>query len=84
MVQRLGLAVALLEEVAILVLDEPTVNLDLLGMEVLRGLLDRMKENGATIVFSSHLLHHAMRMADRVGLLVEGELVAVRRRRRRG
>jgi ABC-type multidrug transport system ATPase subunit len=77
MVQRLGLAVALLEEVAILVLDEPTVNLDPLGIEVLHGLLDRMKSNGATIVFSSHLLHHAMRMADRVGLLVEGELVRV-------
>jgi ABC-type multidrug transport system ATPase subunit len=77
MVQRLGLAVALLDEVSILVLDEPTVNLDPLGSEVLRDVLDRMKRNGTTIVFSSHLLHNAMRMADRVGLLVEGELVAV-------
>lgn len=77
MVQRLGLAVALLEEVSILVLDEPSVNLDPLGIEVLRGVLDRMKRHGATIVFSSHLLHHAMQMADRVGLLVEGELVSV-------
>jgi ABC-type multidrug transport system ATPase subunit len=75
MVQRLGLAVALLEEAPLLVLDEPTVNLDPPGIERLRKLLDRMRQRGATIVFSSHLLHTAMRLADRVGVLVEGELV---------
>jgi ABC-2 type transport system ATP-binding protein len=75
MLQRLGLAAAFLEDVALFVLDEPTVNLDLLGVDRLRNLLGELKGKGTTIVFSSHLLQSAMQLADRVGVLVEGELV---------
>jgi ABC-type multidrug transport system ATPase subunit len=74
MLQRLGLAVALLEEVAILVLDEPALNLDPLGIAVLHEHLAELRARGSTIVFSSHIVHSAVQLADRVGVLVDGEL----------
>lgn len=76
MVQRLGLAAALLEEVPLLVLDEPTLNLDPRGIDSLHRALAELKREGSTIVFSSHSIHSAIRLADRVGVLVAGELAA--------
>ncbi len=75
MLQRLGLAVALLEDVPLLVLDEPTLNLDPQGIESLHHALAGLKKRGCTIVFSSHSIHSAVQLADRVGVLVNGELV---------
>jgi ABC-type multidrug transport system ATPase subunit len=75
MVQRLGLAVGFLREVDLLVLDEPTVNLDPPGILKLNQLLHELKGKGTTIVFSSHLLRNAMELADRVGILVAGRMV---------
>lgn len=77
MLQRLGLAAALLEDVPLLVLDEPTLNLDPQGIESLHHALAGLKERGCTIVFSSHSIHSAVQLADRVGVLVEGELVTL-------
>ncbi len=74
MLQRLGLAVAMLEEVPILVLDEPALNLDPLGIAALHELLAELRKKGSTIIFSSHIVHSAVQLADRVGVLVEGEL----------
>jgi len=75
MVQRLGLAVGLLQEVDLLLLDEPTVNLDPPGILQLNRLLHELKAQGTTIVFASHLLKNAMELADRVGVLVAGRMV---------
>jgi ABC-type multidrug transport system ATPase subunit len=75
MLQRLGLAVAFLKEVPLFVLDEPTVNLDLLGVDRLRRLLGELSRKGTTVVFSSHIVQSAMQLADRVAVLVEGSLV---------
>lgn len=75
MQQRLGLAVAFLKEVPLFVLDEPTLNLDPLGIEHLRTLVQKLRNNGATVVFSSHNIQDAIQLADRVAVLVEGELV---------
>jgi ABC-type multidrug transport system ATPase subunit len=75
MLQRLGLAIGFLREVDLLVLDEPTVNLDPPGILKLNQLLHRLKKEGTTIVFSSHLLRNAMELADRVGVLVAGRMV---------
>jgi ABC-2 type transport system ATP-binding protein len=77
MLQRLGLATALLEEVPLLVLDEPTLNLDPQGIDSLHQALAGLKERGSTIVFSSHSIHSAVRLADRIGVLVDGELVTL-------
>jgi ABC-type multidrug transport system ATPase subunit len=79
MLQRLGLAVGFLREVPLLVLDEPTVNLDPTGIERLLSLLQALKEKRTSILFSSHQLHTAMELADRVGVLVGGRIVAIDR-----
>jgi len=75
MLQRLGLAIGFLRDVDLLVLDEPTVNLDPPGILKLNQLLHQLKQKGTTIVFSSHLLRNAMELADRVGVLVAGRMV---------
>lgn len=77
MLQRLGLAVAFLREVPLLVLDEPTVNLDPLGIDRLQQLLRELKQRRTSILFSSHRLHSAMQLADRVGILVSGRMGSV-------
>lgn len=75
MLQRLGLAAALLEEVPLLVLDEPTLNLDPQGIDSLHRVLTGLNDRGTTIVFSSHSIHTAVQLADRVGVMVDGVLV---------
>jgi len=77
MLQRLGLAAAFLKDVPLLVLDEPTVNLDPLGVDRLRHLLGEARAKGTTVVFSSHLVQSAMQLADRVAVLVEGSCVTL-------
>ena len=77
MIQRLGLAVACLPDAPILVLDEPTISLDPEGAIQFREFLTGLKRAGKTIVLSSHMLVDAEQLADRVGILVEGKLVAL-------
>lgn len=77
MTQRLGLAVACLPDAPILVLDEPTVSLDPNGAIEFREFLGGLKRKGKTIVFSSHMLADVEQLADRVGIMVQGKLVAV-------
>jgi len=76
MIQRLGLAVISLPDAPILLLDEPTANLDPQGVKRFREFILNQKENGKTIIFSTHLLHEAEQLADRVGIFVSGKLAA--------
>jgi Cu-processing system ATP-binding protein len=76
MVQRLGLAVALLPSSPVLLLDEPTAALDPDGLCGFYGVVERRKAAGQTILFTSHQLGDAERLADRFAILVEGRLVA--------
>ncbi len=76
MIQRLGLAVLSLADAPILVLDEPTANLDPQGVKRFREFILGQKEMGKTIIFSTHLLAEAEQLADRVGIFVSGKLVA--------
>jgi Cu-processing system ATP-binding protein len=74
MMQRLGIAVALLADAPILLLDEPTANLDPESASSFRRLLASLKDSGKTILFSSHVLSDVEFLADRVAILVEGRL----------
>ncbi len=75
MVQRLGLAVASLPQVSLLLLDEPTVSLDPAGVRDFRDYALAQKQSGRSVIFTTHLLAEAERLADRIGILVAGRLV---------
>jgi ABC-2 type transport system ATP-binding protein len=77
MAQRLALAMALVGNPEVLLLDEPTGGLDPNGARELRELILRENERGVTVFFSSHILEQVEAVADRVGILDEGELVVV-------
>lgn len=75
MVQRLGLAVALLKNPRILILDEPTLGLDPLGQVDMLELLRQLSRQGTTVFFSSHILSHVEQAADRIALIERGKLL---------
>ena len=74
--QRLGIAVALLGNPRMLLLDEPSNGLDPQGTREVRMLLRRLADDGTTVFVSSHLLAEVEAMCDRVGVLARGRLVA--------
>jgi len=76
MVQRLGLAVALLPAAPAFLLDEPTAALDPDGLCAFYGLVEHAREDGRAVLFTSHQLGDAERLADRFAVLVGGRLVA--------
>ncbi len=76
MLQRLGIAQALINDPQILFLDEPMSGLDPLGRMDVRRILHELKAEGKTIFFNSHLLPDVGELCDRVGLLVNGKMVA--------
>ena len=76
--QRLGLADALIKSPSILILDEPTVNIDPEGVrELLRFVSDLRTVEGLTVLLSSHLLHQVEQVCDRIGIFVGGRLVGI-------
>jgi Cu-processing system ATP-binding protein len=77
MLQRLGLAVAILPDTPVLLLDEPTAALDPDGLCAFYGLVDRRRAEGKTVFFTSHQLGDVERLADRIAILVEGRLIAL-------
>jgi len=76
MKQRLGLAMALLHDPELLVLDEPTNGMDPAGMREMRVLLRELASSGVTIFLSSHLLHEIEQVCDQVAVLDKGRIVA--------
>lgn len=74
MKQRLGIAMALLGEPELLILDEPANGLDPIGMEELRGLIRSFQKQGMTIILSSHILSEVQLIADKIGIISNGIL----------
>ena len=79
MLQRIGIAQALVNDPRLIILDEPMSGLDPIGRKEIRDLILHLKDSGKTIFFSSHILHDAELLCDRVGILVKGRLIAVGR-----
>ena len=76
MKQRLALAIALLADPPLLLLDEPTANLDMKSREDFLSLLKELKADGKTIVFSSHRLDEVIPFADRIIIMDQGKIIA--------
>src|SRR5437667_8509535 len=77
MLQRIGIAQALINDPHLVMLDEPMSGLDPVGRKEIRDLILRLKEQGKTVFFSSHILHDAEVLCDRVAILLKGRLVAL-------
>jgi ABC-2 type transport system ATP-binding protein len=74
MVQRAGLALALIHDPKVVILDEPMSGLDPIGRKMVVDLIVDLKKNGKTVFFSSHILNDVERLCDRVGIIVKGRL----------
>jgi ABC-2 type transport system ATP-binding protein len=79
MQQRVGLAQALINNPDLLILDEPTSGLDPLGRMKVREIIQRLKNEGKTVFFSSHELGEVETVCDRIAIIHQGELKAVGR-----
>lgn len=75
MLQRIGLAQALINQPRLVVLDEPTAGVDPAGSRGIRNLIVDLRARGITVLLSSHLLAQAQEICDRIGILANGVLV---------
>ncbi len=76
MIQRVGLAQALINDPDVVFLDEPMSGLDPIGRRHVRDIILRLRDRGATVFFSSHILADAESICSRVGIVAGGKLVA--------
>ena len=79
MIQRVGVAQALVAAPSVVFLDEPMSGLDPLGRRHLRQLMLRLRDRGCTVFFSSHILADAEALCSQVGIVVQGRLMAIGR-----
>lgn len=75
MLQRIGLAQALVQEPRLVILDEPTAGVDPLGSRQIRDLILKLRERGITVFLCSHLLEQVQEVCDRVGIIFRGKMV---------
>jgi len=75
MLQRIGLAQALIQDPRLLVLDEPTAGVDPLGSRQIRDLILELKSRGKTVLLTSHLLEQVQEVCDRVGIMARGVMM---------
>jgi ABC-2 type transport system ATP-binding protein len=75
MLQRIGLAQAMVQDPRLLVLDEPTAGVDPTGSRQIRDLILELKNRGITVFLCSHLLEQVQQVCDRVGIIHQGVLV---------
>jgi ABC-2 type transport system ATP-binding protein len=75
MKQRLGIAQAILGRPKLLILDEPTADLDPLGRRDVRALIESLKEGGVAVLLNSHLLSEVELVCDTVAILAKGRVL---------
>ncbi|RKX70002.1 ABC transporter ATP-binding protein [candidate division TA06 bacterium] len=77
MIQRLGIAHAILNNPPLIIFDEPLSGLDPIGRKEVRDIILELKKDGKTVIFSSHILQDVEMICDRVGIIAKGELIRV-------
>jgi len=75
MLQRIGLAQALIQHPRLVILDEPTAGVDPVGSRQIRDLILKLREQGITVFLCSHLLEQVQEVCDRVGIIFRGRLI---------
>jgi ABC-2 type transport system ATP-binding protein len=75
MLQRIGLAQALIQEPRLVILDEPTAGVDPVGSREIRDLIFKLREQGITVFLCSHLLEQVQEVCDHVGIIFRGKMV---------
>lgn len=75
--KKLGIVLALMHSPKLLILDEPTSGLDPMMQQVFYNLLKKEKENGTTILYSTHILSEISKICDRVGMIKDGKLLKI-------
>lgn len=75
MLQRIGLAQALIQEPRLVILDEPTAGVDPIGSREIRDLIFKLREQGITVFLCSHLLEQVQEVCDHVGIIFRGKMV---------
>lgn len=77
MVQRLQIARGLLNDPEIIFMDEPTIGLDPMGARMLRNLIVKLKEQGKTILLTTHYMYEADELCDRIAIINKGKILAL-------
>ena len=75
MLQRIGLAQALIQEPRLVILDEPTAGVDPVGSRQIRDLILKLRERGITVFLCSHLLEQVQEVCDHVGIIFHGKMI---------
>jgi ABC-2 type transport system ATP-binding protein len=75
MLQRIGLAQALVQEPRLVILDEPTAGVDPVGSRQIRDLIMKLRERGITVFLCSHLLEQVQEVCDHVGIIFRGKMI---------
>lgn len=75
MLQRIGLAQALIQRPRLLILDEPTAGVDPIGSREIRDLILKLREQGITVFLCSHLLEQVQEVCDQVGIIFRGKMI---------
>jgi ABC-2 type transport system ATP-binding protein len=76
MLQRVGLAQALINDPRVVILDEPLGGMDPIGRKEIRDIIVRFKGEGKTVLFTSHILQDIEMICDRVAMIVDGRIVS--------
>jgi sodium transport system ATP-binding protein len=76
MIQKLSLVVSLIHDPEVVIFDEPTNGLDIITAKAVTDYLQHLKASGKLIIISTHIMNVAEKLCDRIGIIIEGKLVA--------
>jgi sodium transport system ATP-binding protein len=77
--QRVRIACAAIHRPSVLILDEPTSGLDIVSADNLLGVVERLRDHGTAVIYSTHILSEAERLCDRIAIIFDGRVLAVDR-----